>query len=468
MPNIAIIMKQSIVLILITIGMFGAGCQKFLDVNKDPNNPTDVQEALLLAPIEQNISDNIQGGNAGTIVQNFVQNIAANQPNPGLWNYQLFNSNFDGDWYYFYVVVLNNLKILNEKAESKESWNYAAIAKVLTAYTLGTATDFWGDIPYSKGFDKTSFLVAYDRQEDIYNTVQLLLNGAIADMDKNSGIVPGGDDYFYQGNMPAWRKLAFSLKARYYIHLTKAPGHTPTAQADSALAALQNGMMSNDDDWRFAYEGNTGSENIWNLTFSPVTTYVLNATLIDTLKTRNDPRLPYIAKPAATTGLYNGRTIGTETDELEKYSYPNELYGGAASSNYLFNYSEALFIKAEALYRTAGIAAAQPVYVSGIQSHLQKMGIDTTSAAATAYISSRALAEGNALQRIMEEKAVANLFNFETWTDWRRTGYPVLSPVSGALSDIPRRLLYPQSEILTNAQAPQSAKLTDRLWWDVQ
>src|SRR3954466_3954045 len=113
-------MKQSLIIILMTGALFITGCKKFLDVNKDPNNPTDVQEALLLAPIEQNISDNVQGGNASIIVQNYLQNIAPNQPNPGLWNYQSFNINFDGDWSNFYVVCLNNLKILNEKAEGKE------------------------------------------------------------------------------------------------------------------------------------------------------------------------------------------------------------------------------------------------------------------------------------------------------------------------------------------------------------
>src|SRR5919112_1927145 len=113
-------MKKLLFIILAAAGLLTTGCKKFLDVNKDPNNPTDVQEALLLSPIEQNISDNVQGGNASIVVQNYLQNIAPNQPNPGLWNYQSFNVDFDGDWNNIYVVCLNNLKVLNEKAEGKE------------------------------------------------------------------------------------------------------------------------------------------------------------------------------------------------------------------------------------------------------------------------------------------------------------------------------------------------------------
>jgi len=461
-------MKNIFFIILIAASVCTTGCQKFLDVNKDPNNPTDVQESLLLAPIEQNISDNIQGGNASVNIQNYLQNIAPNQPNPGIWNYQSFNADFDGDWYVFYVVCLNNLKILNEKAESGGNLNYAAIAKILTAYTLGTATDYWNEIPYSKGFDKSNFLVPYDSQESIYDTVQALLTRSLSNIDANSGKLPGTDDYFYAGDMEKWRRAAWALKARFAIHLTKAPGHTAAQQADEALGYLQNAMQSNDDDLKFSYEGSTGSENIWNLTFSPVTTYVLNETLVDTLVNRNDPRLPVIVNPAEQTGLYNGRRIGTETQELTTYSYPNDFYGGTASSNFIITYNECLFIKAEATFIKSGYAAAQPVYQDAVNSNLEKLGIDPSSADAIAYVNGRKLTSENALQRIMEEKAAANIFNLETFNDWRRTGFPALQPVDGALSEIPRRLLYPQSEILTNAQPQQSVGLTDRVWWDAQ
>jgi hypothetical protein len=53
---------------LYIISFFGlslaGGCKKFIDVNKDPNNPTDVQESLLLAPLEVNISHIVSAGTA--------------------------------------------------------------------------------------------------------------------------------------------------------------------------------------------------------------------------------------------------------------------------------------------------------------------------------------------------------------------------------------------------------------------
>ena len=455
-------MKRSFIILILSTVMRG-GCKKYLDVNKDPNNPVDVQEALILAPAEANISDNILGGNAAINIQYFVQTIAPNQENPGNWSYQVFNSYFDGDWTAFYVAGLNNLRILNDKAEASGKSNYAAIAKILSAYVLGTASDIWGDVPYSQAFqgDK-NFIPAYDNQEAIYTSVQDLLTKGIADIEKAGVIVPGSDDYFYNGDMDKWKKLAYTLQARYFMHLTKAPGNTAAAQADKALQALNNAMQSNDDDLKFQYEG----INTWGQSFDPISTAVLSSTFVNKLVTTNDPRLPKLVKKADGTGLYNGRTVGDPLGSLDEYSYPSDWVAGTGAANYIVTYSEALFLKAEATFIKSGAAAAAPIYIQGIQSHFLKLGFDITTAEVTNYINSRSLTDANAIQRIMEEKSIANFLNIENFTDWRRTGYPAITKVNGALSDIPRRLLYPESELLSNAQPQQAAKITDRLWWD--
>ncbi|MDB5279416.1 MAG: SusD/RagB family nutrient-binding outer rane lipoprotein [Ferruginibacter sp.] len=455
-------MKRSFIILILSTALLG-GCKKYLDVNKDPNNPVDVQEALILAPVEANISDNIFAGNAAINIQYFVQTIAPNQENPGNWSYQLFNNYFDGDWTAFYVAGLNNLRILNDKAEASGKSNYAAIAKILSAYVLGTATDLWGDIPYSQAFQgNKNFTPVYDKQETIYTAVQDLLAKGISDIEKGSAIVPGGDDYFYAGDMDKWKKLAYTLQARYYMHLTNAPGNTAAAQADKALQALNNAMQSNDDDLKFQYEG----INTWGQSFDPISTAVLSSTFVNKLVATNDPRLPKLVKKADGTGLYNGRTVGDPVGSLDDYSYPTAWVAGTGAANYIVTYSEALFLKAEATFIKSGAAAAAPIYIQGIQSHFLKLGFDVTAAEVTNYINSRSLTTDNAIQRIMEEKSIANFLNIENFTDWRRTGYPAITKVNGALSDIPRRLLYPESERLSNSQPQQAAKVTDRLWWN--
>jgi hypothetical protein len=460
-------MKKLQYFILTFLTMFAFGCEEFIDVNDNPNDPVDVQESLILPAAELTLSRNILSGVGSTMVQHFLQNMAQNQPIPQIGTYRSLNNELNDDWASVYTFGLNNLKQLNEKAESNSSFNYAAIAKILTALTLGTATDLWGDIPYSQALTgSNNFTPAYDSQESIYEEIQRLLDNAIADIGQNSIIKPSGDDFFYGGAMDKWEKLAYTLKARYYMHLTKAPGHTPAAQADLALSALANGMDSPEDALVYTYPGGAGQENRWYRHFDLVSTSIMASTFVNVLDTRNDPRLPLMVKPAEASGLYNGRVIGTpDIGVLNTYSYPSDFYIGTDASHYMVNYSEALFLKAEATLIKSGAAAAEPIYRDGITKHMELLGASTADI--NAYLGTRgALTNDSALQLIIEEKAVVNFLNVEAYVDWRRTGFPQITKVMNAQSEIPRRLLYPETEMISNPQPQHSAILTDRVWWD--
>jgi len=461
-------MNKVIYIIAIAGCLLAGGCKKFIDVNKDPNRPSSVQEPLILAPAELVVTQSLYAGNAATIIQEYVQAMALNQPVPNSGTYFMVQSDMNGDWTVLYASCLNNLARLDSVATLNGNTNYSAIAKILEAFCWGQGTDLWGDIPYTQALAGAgNYTPVYDKQEDIYKGIQQLLDDAIAAIAKQGVVLPGDDDYLYKGDMAKWQKLAYTLKARYYMHLTKAPGYNAATQADLALQALEKGMTANDDDLKFPYEGIDGQENIWYQTFLSTSTFVLASGFIDTLKVRNDPRLTYMAKPAEETGLYTGRQIGTPTGSLKSYSYPSDFYQGAKAYNYVVNYSEALFLKAEATLIKSGFAAAQPIYQQAILSHMTKLGV--TSGAISTYMTARGtLTAANALQRIMEEKATANFLSVENFTDWRRTGFPVIKKVLSGSSEVPRRLLYPQVEVISNPQPQQSAKLTDRVWWDQQ
>jgi len=461
-------MKKILIVLLSCILIDISGCKKYIDVNQDPNHPITVGEAQILAPAEVAISSNLFAGNVASIVQEYMQVAALNQVAPDAGTYLMYNTDMDGDWTNLYVTCLNNLVTLNQMAEKDGKTNYSGIAKILTAYCLGTGTDLWGDIPYSQAFKGIVNLTPkYDAQKDIYTQIQSLLDAGIADIAKGSTIVPNGDDYIYAGDMTKWTKLAYTLKARYYMHLSKAPGNTVAAQAQLVLTALANGMQSNDDDFKMAYPGAAGQENPWQQNFISASTLVLANTVVDGFKTRNDPRLTIMVAPATNTGLYTGLPEGiTSINSLEDYSRPGDFYGAAGATNYIVNYSEALFLKAEATLTTSGYASAQPIYQAAVMSHMNKLGI--AAGDANTYLSSRTLTNANAEQLIIEEKNIANYLSLENFNDYRRTGFPVLPPVPNALSTVPRRVLYPEVEIISNPQPQHSAKLTDRVWWDAQ
>ena len=462
-------MKKISIYIMGFVLLASSGCKKFIDVNTDPNNAVDGTEATILPPVEIAIADEMYGGNAAFIVQNFMQTTAINQPLPQIGNYLEINSDLDGDWGVYYNTVLINLKIINTKAVADGKLNYAAISQILSALALGNATDLWGDIPYSQALQGTANLSpVYDKQEDIYKDIQTLLDKGIADINAGTTTVPGSDDFFYTGDMSKWKMLAYSLKARYYMHLTKAPGYTAAAQAQLALAALTNAMQSSDDDLEYIFPGAAGQTNPWYNNFNQVSTAVISSDFVDTLVTRNDPRLSKMVSPSTETGLYTGREIGdAAAGDLESYSYPSSYYMGIGAGVYMMSYSETLFLKAEATYIVSGYAAAQSIYQSAVTAHMTKVGV--AAADITTYLNSRGtLTAANAEQRIIEEKFISNYLNLEIFNDWRRTGYPTMVKVPNALSDIPRRVLYPEVEITTNPQPQQSAILTDRVWWDAK
>jgi Susd and RagB outer membrane lipoprotein len=80
-------------------------------------------------------------------------------------------------------------------------------------------------------------------------------------------------------------------------------------------------------------------------------------------------------------------------------------------------------------------------------------------------------AEADKVKAIIEEKYVANWgVPMESWTDWRRTGFPALTlPTNALFQFTPRSFFYPQSEIDLNPNAPrQKADPSERVFWDAQ
>ena len=152
---------------------------------------------------------------------------------------------------------------------------------------------------------------------------------------------------------------------------------------------------------------------------------------------------------------------------------PPFTYSGAAPTRML-TFAEYNFIRAEhALAAAQPTATVQTWYQAGITASMQEVGVSAVQIAD--YLTNNGTLSGTPaqmLQKIIEEKYIA-LFgvSVEPWTDWRRTGYPLLSPVSNAINGvtaIPRSLFYPQSEIDLNPNNPgqKSPTLQDKVFWD--
>lgn len=170
---------------------------------------------------------------------------------------------------------------------------------------------------------------------------------------------------------------------------------------------------------------------------------------------------------------------GTITGVVSGSSAPNFVYSGDAPQRML-TYTEYCFIRAEAALMGAP-GDAQTWFTNGITASMQETAIPAkqipgiTSVQIANYLAANGTLIGTnseKLKQIIEEKYIA-LFgvSVEPWTDWRRTGYPLLTMPANALNTVtavPRTLFYPQSEIDLNPNCPgqKNSNLQDKVFWD--
>jgi hypothetical protein len=452
---------KKIVLPILLIMMLLSSCEKWIDpkMNVDPNNPTEVAMAQLVAPIEANLAY-VVGGELARFICPWMQQIAGLQSqSAGNDIYVIGESDVNGDWSWnLYSPGMINTKILMDKAASTNSPYYAAIAKILMAYHLGVTTDLWGDIPYSDALNGSSLQLKpiYDTQQEIYTTIFNLLNGAITDLGSATSVFsPADEDLIYGGDLTKWEKTAYALKARYSLHLAKRNG--ATAYSD-ALAAVANAYTSNDDDFKFVFGSALNNSNpIYQSEQDRNGYYSANATYEDMLSLTGDPR----------QSVYFNGTIGSKPGEPNANAATiGTSYASPTSPVYLMSYAELKFIEAEARFKlNSSDALAVNAYNEGLKASLQREGVYGDG---TWYNTNKITLATITLGKIINQKYLSSFLQIETWTDWRRTGYPVLALATGATkNEIPRRLPYPQDERLYNGDnMPAGLTITSHVWWD--
>ena len=144
------------------------------------------------------------------------------------------------------------------------------------------------------------------------------------------------------------------------------------------------------------------------------------------------------------------------------------IMGQVNSPVEFITYDELLFAKAEATLRSSGdVATAEGYYKAAIQANMEKLGV--SGANITTYLAANGILPVGvdaAIAKVAEQEYLALYLNPEVWTLWRRTNVPALTPVTGA--NVPRRLLYPQSEYSYNGgNVPGSVTLfTPKVFWD--
>jgi hypothetical protein len=456
--------KIPLFIITAALLLSGTACKKsfFSDVNNNPNapDPKNIMPNVLLPTVEASLSYSM-GGECSRYASILTQQTKGAFNQAAAYESYVFTTNdFDASWGNLYTSVLENNIKLQEICDAKGYNRYGGISRVLTAYTLQLIVDAWGAAPYSKALKGDANLKpTFDNGQGLYDTAQNLLNRAITLLNNSSPgvLVPGADDFIYGGDQSLWIKFAHAIKARLYIHQSKGNA----TMAANALAEANLSFTSNADNAQFVFSTVETAANPWYqfnqqrglIFFAPDASINVDAaTMYDEMDASGDPRFSVFFDPT----FSDPYLVGT-----------GSYYGSANSPVELISLDEILFIKAEATLRNGGtLLAAQAFYRQGIDSNMVKLGIGAIDRAT--YIALHGTLIGttaNAIAQVAAEEYIALFLNPEVWTLWRRTGSPVRSATVG--SNIPRRFLYPQSEISNNgANTPASTLQTPKIFWD--
>lgn len=229
-------------ILIIVLVLFTVSCKKdFLDINTDPNNPSDIEVSKLLPWAQRTLGDALamgeDNGGLSQILSVYTHQMSTREE-PDQYGATGNEFYLGLAWSKLYATsppaggtqpvygVLNNLEDIISRSSADGNTHYAGIAKILKAYTFSQIVDVFGDVPFSEA-NKMREGILYPKFDDdaaIYDSIFKMLNSGIADLENTTApnaFEPGSDDIIYGGNLDNWLKAANTIKLKLYTQIRK-------------------------------------------------------------------------------------------------------------------------------------------------------------------------------------------------------------------------------------------------------
>lgn len=476
-------LKNKIIVALTGVMLLSTtSCEKFYDINQDPDFILDAPLPQLLTSATVNI-----GFTAGSDLSRYTALITqqlsgmstgATNQTQNYEKYQISGQDANNVWSSIYASILNDLELIITKSNSTNSPHYAGVAKLLKAYTYQIAVDTWGNIPYSETQKLTNNLTPkYDSAESIYTALLALIDEAIINLNAStSTLSPGTNSTIYPSayttSKANWIKFANTLKLRIYLHYSEKNPQFATEKMNALIGSSGVSFFSsNTDNFQMSFLASAGAKNPIDQFETARPDYLAaHKTMVDMMNVKADPRRS--AYFTAVSGNYIGTVSGGPNTPAAFSKIGTYLRGTAGEAPIrMLTFAEYNFIRAEAALRLGVTGDAQTFFQAGITASMQDAGVSAANIAT--YLAANGTLTGTTdqkLKQIIEEKFVASIgMVVEPWTDWRRTGYPTISiPSNAVVNYVPRSLYYPQSEIDFNPNCTQKSGLNVRVFWDTK
>jgi len=519
--------KIKIIYLFLALGVLGSCERTFLDVNSDPNSPTDanITSDLLLpsAMLKTGTFTTASGrGTFGTFARWCgIWSPSADYASGEESKYLRQASTSNGTWFSLYDQN-NEFKSIENKSKANGETFYQGIALIMQSLNYQMAVDMFNDIPYSQALNPSVIAPKYDKAEDVYLDLLKKIDQGItlikaADEAKNFNL-SNGDILKSSTSLNTaanrklkWAKFGNTLKLRLLIHMSQMPNINALAATEIAKINAEGSGYINAGETMGANPGYIVSKPnpFWasfiydqagnfSQTFNRANNFSLNI-----MKGLNDERYKYFYKPVAgTTGTLPAHWIGidyaiTNSDPTKRASVTSDIGGASSASggttglgksatmnSWIITASESLFLQAEAKARGWNVTGtASALYQSGVAESFSWLGVPSAASVAATYLTSPdpRVAFGATLTDNLRAIAWQKYFAFngntllEVWNDYRRldiVNLPLSTDPGRGTNPIPVRLPYPQTELdfntaNVNASGGGSISIyTSKIFWD--
>lgn len=300
-------MKRALFIFSILILM--SGCEKWLDINENPNLPTTIGLEKILPGVYYDIGDDFGIGYSrlGYVCAVYVHQLTTREA--------IDQYSVTGGWYgmttYWsdlYASVVPMLDILISQAEETDNLAYAGIGKVLKAYVVGQMVDLWGDIPYTEANSEGIYNASFDNGKTIYADLFTMLDEAVSDLQNTESenlILPGDDDLIYGGDIDTWVKAANTVKLKLMLNVRLVSDMYDKAVVDALVADPAANLLGPGEDMWIPFGPSEAPDNrnpafVGEYSGAQISNYI-SPWFFELLKGENaniyqanvDPRIPY-------------------------------------------------------------------------------------------------------------------------------------------------------------------------------
>jgi len=487
-----------------------SSCNKYLDVNENPNQPGSstlpLSAKLPAAQVSTAIQETGQlnqvgafwGGYWGTTNEAISQFVDLKTYNGPAIRHQrdgipVWENGFSNLMYY---------QLIREEAEQKGELFYEGIAKVMQGWHFLRLVDVYNGIPFDEALQGTKVLSPrYEDGKTVYEkSINLISEGieAIRSAPAGSTFDPGKNDVMFQGDKTLWIKFANTVKLRALIRQSETGNQQYIINEIAKILDEGTGFLGEGEN-AFVNPGYTTSNmnTFWTSYYKDKASGGVSSAnrenirptqfLLERYKERNDPRLSqlYVEVGGDYKGVLFGNTVSSPeyaANSTSRFKGPDEngnkpaaLFKSATQPLVLMGAFESLLLQAEAAQRGwLPQANAKSLYEAGIRASFAYM--DVASSEFAAYNSQANVnfdQASNKIELIIVQKwlALNSISSIEAWNDFRRTGYPNIpnSLEAPTPSSRPQRFMYPETERMTNNE--QASKmgsddmLSQKVWW---